>query len=106
MREPAGVDDNAVDAVARSGVDAVDQRPFVVGLEGVQGGAETGRVGFTRGFDVRERGVSVDVWLAGAEEVEVRAVEEEDGFDHFGCLVFFYMFFFSLSLSFSCGLGS
>lgn len=85
MREAAGVDNNAINAVAGGSVDAVDQRPFMVGLEGVERGAEAGGVGFARGFDVGEGGVAVNVWLAAAQEVEVRAVEEEDGFAHFVC---------------------
>ncbi|KAI9925090.1 hypothetical protein MW887_006498 [Aspergillus wentii] len=52
---------------------------FVVGLEGVQGDVEAGCLVFCGGFDVGEGGGAVDVWLAGAEEVEVGAVEEEDG---------------------------
>lgn len=34
----------------------------------------------TGGFDVGERLVSVDVWLADAEQVEIGAVDNEDGF--------------------------
>jgi len=42
-------------------------------------------VGGAGGFDVGEGGVAIYVWFAGAEEVEVGAVEEKDGFAHFVC---------------------
>lgn len=77
MRETARVDNNAVDFVSCC-VDAVDDCAFVVGLEGFEGGAHGGGVGGAGGFDVGESGVAVDVWFAGAEEIEVGAVEEED----------------------------
>ena len=82
MREATRVDDDAVD-VAAGCLDTVDQGAFVVGLEGVEGGVHGGGVGFAGGFDVGERGVAVDLGFAGAQEVEVGAVEEEDGFAHF-----------------------
>lgn len=78
VRERPRVDHNAVDGSARR-VDAVDDGAFVVGLEGVQRGAERGGLRLCGGFDVGEGRAAVDVWLAGAEEVEVGAVDEEDG---------------------------
>ncbi|EAQ83033.1 hypothetical protein CHGG_10851 [Chaetomium globosum CBS 148.51] len=65
--------------VAGGGLDAVDYGAFVVGLEGREGRAEGGGLRAGEGFDVGEGGVSVDVWLARAEEVEVGAVDEEGG---------------------------
>lgn len=93
MREGARVDDDAVDLVAGRGVDAVDEGAFVVGLEGLEGGVEGGGVGGAGRLDVGEGGGAVDVWFAGAEEVEVGAVEEEDGFAHF---LSFLLFCFGL----------
>ena len=77
VRVRTRVDDDAVDAAA-GGLDAVDQRTFMVGLECVKIAIVMGCDSGTVGFDVGQRCVAVDVWLAGAEEVEVRAVEEED----------------------------
>lgn len=77
MRVSTRVDDDAVDVAAGS-LDAVDDCAFVVGLEGVEGATVLGGDGAAVVFDVGEGGVAVDVWLAGAEEVEVRAVDEED----------------------------
>lgn len=73
----ARVDDDTVDTAA-GGLDAVDDGAFVVGLEGVEGAAVGGRDGAGVGYDVGEGGVAVDVWFAGAEEVEVWTVDEED----------------------------
>lgn len=81
MCEPPRVDDDPVEAPA-AGLDAVDDGALMVGLEGFEGGAEGGGVGFGGGFDFGERGASVDVWLASAEEVEVWTVDEEDGVAH------------------------
>lgn len=77
MRKPTRVDNDSVDVVAGC-LDAVDEGAFVVGLEGVEGCAHGGGVGGTGGFDVGEGGVTVDVWFAGTEKVEIGAVEEED----------------------------
>lgn len=97
MRERTWVDDDAVDLVAARGVDAVDESAFVVGLVGLEGGVEGGGVGGAGRFDVGEGCGAVDVWFAGAEEVEVGAVEEEDGFSH--CLLIsFLLVFWLLSL--------
>lgn len=97
MREGARVDDDAVDLVAGRGVDAVDEGAFVVGLEGLEGGVEGGGVGGAGRLDVGEGGGAVDVWFAGAEEVEVGAVEEEDGFAHFLSFLLFVLVFWFLS---------
>ena len=77
MRETTRVDNDSVNVVTGC-VDAVDQSTFVVGLEGVERCAHGGGVGGAGGLDIGESGVAVDVWFAGAEEVEVGAVEEED----------------------------
>lgn len=77
MRVRAGVDDDPVDMTAR-GLDAVHNGAFVVGLEGVEGAAVIrGDIGAV-GLDVGEGCAAVDVGFAGAQEVEVGAVDEED----------------------------
>lgn len=64
-------------------MDAVDDCALVVRLERLEGVAGSGGFGEAGGLDVGEGGVSVDLRLAGAEEVEVGAVDEED-FGHCG----------------------
>lgn len=77
MRVGTGVDDDAVD-VAAGGLDAVHDCAFVVGLEGIEGAAVFDGDGAAVVFDVGQGGVPVDVRFAGAEEVEVWTVDEED----------------------------
>lgn len=77
MRISARVDNDAID-VAAGGLDAVDDCAFVVGLEGIKGAAVLGGDGAAVILDIGEGSVAVDVWLAGAEEVKVRTVDEED----------------------------
>ena len=77
VREGARVDDDGVGVIA-GGLDAVDDGAFVVGLEGGEGGAEGGGVGFAAAFDIGEGGGAVGGGFAGAEEVEVGTVDEED----------------------------
>lgn len=51
VRQAAGVDDDGVDVVVAGGMDAVDEGALVVGLEGVEGGAEGGCEGLEGGFE-------------------------------------------------------
>lgn len=82
VRVGARVDDDTVDTAAR-GLDTVDDCALVIRLEGLEGCAERGGVSFAGGFHVGEGRAAVDVGFAGPEEVEVGAVDEEDGFAHF-----------------------
>lgn len=77
MRIRAGVDHDAVD-IAAGGLDAVDDCAFVVGLEGVEGAVVGCGEGCAGRLDVCEGGAAVDVGFAGAQEVEIGAVDEED----------------------------
>ena len=74
----AGVQHDA-DGLAAGGVDGVHQRALVVGLEALD--VEPVRVGGVLGelLDVGQRGRAVLLRLAGAEEVQVGAVEDKDG---------------------------
>ncbi|ORY70369.1 inositol monophosphatase family-domain-containing protein [Pseudomassariella vexata] len=57
----------------------------MVGLEDGQGDGEGGGLRFRCGLDVGEGSVAVGLGLPGAEEVEVRAVDQEDRTSgHFG----------------------
>ena len=87
MCKGARVDDNPVDvflAVAigteTSGlVNAVDDVTFVVRLEGFEGEAVAASERLCRALDIGESFAAVNCWLAGAEQVEVRSVDDEDG---------------------------
>jgi len=71
-----GVEDDGVEAAAGV-LDPGDEFAFVIGLAEVDFGVEFGCAGPDEAFDVRERVASVDFGLAGAEEIEVRSVQEE-----------------------------
>lgn len=77
MRVRAGVNNDPVDAAACC-LDAIDDCAFVVGLEGVEGAVVVCRNGGAVGLDVCEGCAAVDVGFAGAQEVEVGTVDEED----------------------------
>lgn len=77
--EGAAVDDNAIDAGIGGGGDAVEEGALVVALEKIEMGVR-GEFGAEGGFEVGEGGGAVDLGLTFAEAVEVRAVEDEEGF--------------------------
>lgn len=68
-------------------MDAVDDGAFGVGLEVGEGGAEGFGKGAGGGDDVGEGVGAVDGGFARAEEVEVGAVDEEDGEGHLGVVL-------------------
>ena len=73
----AGVDDGAVDTVARGLVDAIDESVLGVALEACQPmPVARGERGEVR-LDVGERGVAVYLRLARAEQIQVRSVQQE-----------------------------
>ncbi len=65
--------------LGRGAMDPVDQLAFVVGLEVLEHHAERRRQFVEAGFDVGQGGAAVALGLAGAQEVQVGAVEDEDG---------------------------
>ena len=71
-------------AVASYLLRAIDDRAFVIALEAVELQAEFLRLRLQAGFDVGQRGRTVDVRLARAEQVQVGAVDDED-FAHSNC---------------------
>lgn len=82
MCQGPGVYDDGIDFVGSRGVDAVDERAFVVGLQVRERDREARALAGRRADDVGEGGAAVDGGLACAEEVEVGAIEYEDGFRH------------------------
>ena len=77
LRQPGRVDERALHRVDPL-VQLVDQRAFVVRLEALELGAELGGQRLQLGVDLGERGRAVDVRLAPAEQVEVRAVQDQE----------------------------
>ena len=73
--QPAGVDDRGVEVAL---VEAIDERALVVRLEEVDLEPELGRPARDLGVDVVERVVAVDLRLTRPDQVEVRALEDED----------------------------
>src|SRR5512139_2354092 len=71
------VDDDEVDVVARSLVDAVDQGAFVVVLKGFDLCAGRLAAADQRAVDVVERGKTVMLGLAAAQHVEVGPVQNQ-----------------------------
>ena len=77
VAERAGVDDDRRGAAPRA-VDAVDQLTLVVRLEVLEGEPVPLGLGATRGDVIVERLGTVDVRLPLAEQVQVRARQQQD----------------------------
>jgi hypothetical protein len=75
--QPAGVDDDRAVRAARR-LDAVDQLALVVGLERLHGRAALGRQLAQARVDLGQGGAAVDLRLALAEQVQIRAVQDQD----------------------------
>jgi hypothetical protein len=71
------VDQDEVDMVARRLVDPVDQRAFVVVLEGFDLGAGRFAAGHQRLVDLVEGRPAVVLGLAAAEQIQVGAVQDK-----------------------------
>src|SRR5699024_10268687 len=82
----AGIDDDEVGAVMCSSLNAIDQRPFVVALEGHATCIVALGQGFKVAVDVGKRGGAIDIGLARAKQIEVGAVQNEDVLRHDGGL--------------------
>lgn len=74
-----GVDDDARRPRPRF-VQGINQRAFVIGLKCPHFEAERFAFGFERGVNIGQRRRAIHLRLARAEQVEVGAVEDEDGF--------------------------
>lgn len=83
VRECAGVDDNHVN-IASCLMNAVDDRALPIRLESVEFRAQVGTLLVAGIDDIVEGCAAVEMGLAGAEEVEVRTVDEEDAARHCG----------------------
>ena len=77
LGEPCRVDQRAL-CIVDVLVQEVDQHAFVVGLDRLDLHAELGRQRRHLRVDLRQRGVAVDVRLAAAEQVQVRAVQDKE----------------------------
>jgi len=75
--EGGGVEDDGLELVAGL-LDPINQNAFVVRLAEIDGDISGCGLGSDPGFDVRQGEVAVDARFAGAEEIQVRTVEEED----------------------------
>ncbi|MNF38293.1 hypothetical protein D3C84_192370 [compost metagenome] len=77
MRKSCRIDENKVHALAAGGMDAVDQFVFGVALQVLQMvAAGTGAL-FQVLVDLGQRHCTVHTWLAGAEQVQVGAVQHQ-----------------------------
>src|SRR5512139_1882130 len=77
VRVACRVDDDEVDMVARSLVDAVDQGAFVVVLKGFDLGASRFAAADQCAVDVIERGKAVMLGLAAAQQIQVGPVQNQ-----------------------------
>jgi hypothetical protein len=77
MGEGARVDEDRIGPLPRF-VDGIDQFPFVIRLQEAQRGALVGGVFRKEGFDIGQRVPAVDLRLAGTEQIEIWAVQDED----------------------------
>src|SRR5262249_22828261 len=77
-----GIDDDAERLFASGLVNPVDDGAFVVRLPELDGDAEPAAGVAAQLFHVRQGRAAVFLRLAGAEQIEVRAVENVDGLGH------------------------
>src|SRR4029434_1280549 len=74
----AGFEDDAVEPLALGRLQPVDQLALVTRLAAVDGAAAAAGVLADPAGDIVERDLAVDAGLAGAEQVQIRAVQDED----------------------------
>jgi hypothetical protein len=74
----AGVDQDPGHPVAGGGMNPVDQRPFMVGLEGVDRDPEAGSKRGQSAIDVGQGGVPIDFRLARSEQIQIGAVQDKN----------------------------
>ena len=82
MGQATRVDDDGVHAIGTGGMDAVDQRSFVVALKARQCRTSRLRLRLGRLFDIGQGAGAVDLRLPGAQQIQVGAVQEEEFFCH------------------------
>src|SRR5690606_10988577 len=75
MGERGGVDQDERGTIVARGLDPLDQHVLGVGLQALEFVAGGGGLLVQGGVDVGQRGAPVDLRLAGAEQVEVGAVQ-------------------------------
>ena len=77
MRIRGRVDQDEIGLFISRGLDAVDERTFVIALEGRQFDARFLGSRGERLIDLRKRDAAVHLRLPGAEKVQVRAVQHQ-----------------------------
>src|SRR4029453_6348288 len=84
VRERAGVEDDAVEALALRRLEPVDELALEIRLAALDGAAAAPGVLADHSVALGERHLPVDPRLAGAEEVQIRPVQDEDLHDRRG----------------------
>ncbi len=77
MRVGGRIDDDEVHPFRPRGMDAVNQRPFMVGLERRQRDTGVGGVLRQCGVDIGQRGVPVRLRLARAQQIQVWPMQDQ-----------------------------
>ena len=80
--EGAGVEQHGLGADRLRFVKPINEMAFVVGLAQINLEAQFARAIFEHAGKVIQRGRAVDLRLACSEQVEIGAVEDEDGIRH------------------------
>src|SRR6516225_7252978 len=77
----AGIDHDAGKAGARF-LYPVDQLTFMIALPAIGLQPQLAGMSAAGCLDIRQRVMAIDLRLAGSQQIEVGAVEDEDGFGH------------------------
>jgi hypothetical protein len=78
VRERARVEDDAGEPLAEGGLEPVDELSLVIRLPALDRVAATAGVLAEHTIDFGERDATVDARLAGAQEIQVRTVQDQD----------------------------
>src|SRR5690606_6858014 len=85
VRESGAVQDDAGGARFAESGDVIDQRPLVIGLEERDVDTERLRLVAQALLEVRQRGMTIDFRLTTTESVEIRPVDDGNGFHAVAC---------------------
>jgi hypothetical protein len=78
MRQAGGVDHGGSDTLGDGGVDAIDQRSFMIALERGEGDAAGLRLRSQAGNDIGRRAPTIGCRLAGTRQVQIRSAQDQD----------------------------
>src|SRR5690606_12239147 len=87
MRVRRGIDDDEIDRFLARRLDAIDQLAFVIALKHAACGAAASRQLLQALIDVIQGLPAIDFWLARAEQVQIRAMQNENVLRHCEYLV-------------------